>query len=160
MSAYCIYNIKEHTMSFEEFDSLSKELVQYGVLNNVGFFFHSLGYAGDLIKNEKMQNYFFISDSFLYQNADDLLDAGAIDFVKFKKKYSFFEDIAKILRKYKIQKIEIYISDETENILEFETFETSDNKLIEKLFENIEKKKEEFAGCFYPLKIVLEEENL
>lgn len=154
MSAYCIYNIKEHTMTFEEFDSLAKELVQYGVRKNIGFFFHSF-YVSDLIKSEKMQNYFLISDSFLYQNADELLSVGATaGLVEFKKKYSFFEDIIKILRKYKIQKLVLYISDETEEISDFETFETSDNNLIETLFENIEKNKEKFAGRFYPLKIV------
>lgn len=67
MSAICIVNLKRHSLNYNEMNLMSKDLIRIALLNDVSVFFHSYDYGEKIIKSAQMQNFFLMSDSFLYK---------------------------------------------------------------------------------------------
>lgn len=75
MSAICLIVLKEPNLEFDDFNELSKKLVRFAVDNNLAVFFQN-SYFPDLFSKDNFNQFFFMSDSFLYQNCDFLTTEG------------------------------------------------------------------------------------
>lgn len=116
MSELCLFNIKEKNLKFEELNELAKDVTRYSLKNGYGSFFNTADYAYDFVEKVGMKTYFILSDSFLYKNADDLLDTTRFaydsksDYRKhFFETFSFFEDYLDIVFKYDVDSVEVWI---------------------------------------------------
>lgn len=154
MSAICIVNLKRHSLNYNEMNLMSKDLIRIALLNDVSVFFHSYDYGEKIIKSAQMQNFFLMSDSFLYKNCeflnsewflnseDDLRDEESTK-QAFMQRYHFFEEIIKKIFKYNVKEIEIYISGEIYSVSSNDDFirvGTSEKDFLNKLFESLEDK--------------------
>lgn len=115
MSELCLVNLKDYDGGFDEYDDLSRQIVKYAANNHLAAFFSS-DYMSDFVEKIGMKTYFFMSDSFLYENCEFLsLDYDAyheIDTLeKFAKKFYFIRDIVDILITNRVKTIEIYVSE-------------------------------------------------
>ncbi len=116
MSELCLFNIKEKKLKFEELNELAKDVTRYSLENGYGSFFNTADYAYDFVEKVGIKTYFILSDSFLYKNADDLLDTTRFaydsksDYRKhFFETFSFFEDYLDIVFKYDVDSVEVWI---------------------------------------------------
>lgn len=116
MSELCLFNIKEKNLKFEELNELAKDVTRYSLENGYGSFFNTSDYAYELIEKAGMKTYFILSDSFVYENADDLLDTmrfvydSKSDYKKhFLETFGFFEDYLDIVFKYDVDSVEVWI---------------------------------------------------
>jgi len=155
MSEICIINLKNHTLDFEGLNILANELIKVALDNNVAVFFNSYDYGEELIKNIDMHNFFLMSDSFLYKNCG-FLESGW--FIKgyrngfqntesiksvFISKYSFFNKIIATIFKYKVNEIELLLSNAiyaVHNKEDFNIIKTDKNDFFDKLFDSLEDK--------------------
>lgn len=118
MSNICIVNLKDNNINnnVKILNRLSKELIQYSLDNNIAVFFNSYDYGEEIINEAKMKCFFLMSDSFIYKNCEFLstnflMKTNNKNIEKvFLKKYQFFEDVLKIIFKYDVSLIEIFIS--------------------------------------------------
>lgn len=164
MSAICLVNLKDHTLSFEKLNNLAKELVKYSLENNLGVFFNTTDYGYDIIESGSMRNYFLLSDSFLYENCEFLEESYLLALgvksneevqKRFLEKFSFFDQIIKILFQNDITIIEIYISEygTEETAQEFTENVTTKDKFLEKLYNTFVNSEDVFT--FPPVKFVI-----
>ena len=133
------FNLKEY--KFNLLDAFAKELVLNSLKENYAVFFND-DYCRFFFK-EGVDNTILISDSFLYRQADGILDVTNIieeDEGVFKKKfiqrYEFLKKIIKIMFKYKIEDVNLFLSEGGESDLgEYISVETYQDNMIEKLYE-------------------------
>ena len=161
MSAICLINPKSHKLKFEELNEMAKKIIRYTLDNNMAAFFNSHDYDSGLIKAVKVENFFLLSDSFIYQNADDLLDTISIrrrSMKTFKKdfldKFHFFTDILEIIFSFKITEVDIYVSEggDSGDVEDFDLIQTNQHDFLNDLHDCIIKYADEWAYCFPPLK--------
>lgn len=169
MSSFCCINLKENNLKkdFNSYNELAKELMAYALNNDLAIFFNSYDYWQDVIEKGKFNEFFLLSDSFLYKSCE-LLDN--TEFVKlieenddinvyknaFIKKYSLFKDIVDIIFKYSVSVIEIYISED--DITEYEDFKnlvSTKETILNDLFESVINSVNEYGNEFPNLKIII-----
>lgn len=102
-----------------------------------------------------------LSDSFLYRNADDLLDVTAFVYdtdefyeKKFIEKYSFFSKLVDVIFKYEIDVIDLYITEQGDDKFDEYIFEeVKKENLLEKLFDAFIKTSSQTGYTFPNIKI-------
>lgn len=162
MSAVCIVNLKEHKLSFDQLNDLANKLVALSLQKQKAVFFHSRDYRYDLIQESEMQNYFLMSDSFLYKNCE-FLEEPLYCLIKdnifetrkaFYKQYQFFSDVIKTIFDYDISFIEIYISADGSvgSIKDFYTIKSCRDEFLEDLFLSVFDSKQEILNEFPTVK--------
>ncbi len=154
MSALCIFHLKEHSMSFEELNSLAREVVRCCLDRGLGVIFNSFDYAANIIAQGRMKNFFFLSDSFLYKNCD-FLDAAITEDVtdldicrkEFLTRFSFLREILEILFRFPLRQAEVFVSTDgaAENINDFIIEEVGHKAFLNALFESIYRYADRYA---------------
>lgn len=160
MSAICIVDLKNHGLDFNQLNQLAKEIIQYTLNNNLAASFND-DYDEELIKEIGTSNFFLMSDSFLYRHADFLdttslfLDGNIDKFRKeFFERFSFFTEIIKILFKFKILAIDIYLDiTNCSSIEDFVAIETNQDDFLKDLFDSVIKYANEYAYGFPTVKL-------
>lgn len=162
MSAICLVNLKKHNLEFDQLNLLANELIQFALNNKLAVFFNSYDYGSELICDGKMNDFFLMSDSFLYKNCEFLNTCG-LDFDKsnetakssFMKKFGFFNIIIHKIFQFNVNCVEIYISEDgsANSVADFETIKTSENNFLAVLYDEIIKRAKEYAYGFPSLKI-------
>ena len=140
MSALLLFKFSTKHIKFDEENKLANEIVNCALKN---YFAVSFNNCVDLISQEDNFNSFFVSDSFLYTHADEILDL--TDFVfedepvfkkRFIEKYSFLEKLIEILFHYKTEFINIFFSEYGETDLkEYLDIEATAQNVLEKIYE-------------------------
>lgn len=152
MSETCLVNLKDFKCGFEELNNLSKQIVKYAVDHDLAVFFCS-DYMHDFTVKAGMKSYFFMSDSFLYENCEFLsLDYDSCREIntieKFYERFHFFGDIVEILQKNKVQKIEIYISEDAlSDVDRFDEIASTSKSIVKDLYDVIILNNED--SCFF-----------
>ena len=160
MSAICLMEFNAKQLSFEKLNKLANEIIANALSNNYAAFFNDC-YAENFIKDKERMTYLLLSDSFLYRNADDLLDVTAFVYEadeiykkKFIEKYSFFSKLIDIIFKYEIDVIDLYITEQGDNKFDEYIFEgVKKEKLLEKLFDAFIKSSSQTGYTFPNIKI-------
>jgi len=153
MSDTLIVDLKDKRSSFDKkLNKFANEIVKFCLDNNIAAFFNS-DYSSELVKLANMKNYFLVSDSFLYEQCDELLDIaplydstdnaykrkGAFDKSKweehyrdeFYKKFKWFTGLLDIIFCYEVESIDIYIeSYESLPLDEYYTIKTSHKNFL------------------------------
>ena len=135
MSSLCIFELKEHNLSFEDNNRLAKELIKISLANDVAVTFND-DYWQTLIATAGLKDYFTVSSSFLYKDCDfsgnaslfeidDIIDEicgernsccyiekeDDLFYRKVMKKYGFLCEIIDCIFMYDVNKINLYLSD-------------------------------------------------
>lgn len=115
MSALLLIKYDVHNVEFANLDKLSKTIVADGLRNDYAVSFND-SYASDFLHG-KATNTIVVSDSFLYRQADELLDVTEYVYEdeqvfkrKFAQKYIFLQRLVEKLLDFDAQNIEIYFS--------------------------------------------------
>lgn len=144
MSLSCIFNLKLNSEKFEEVNQLANDIIRYANNNGLGVFFNIRGYK--IITQAEMETYFILSNSFLYENGNELLSTQFInDFsnevsskLEFVAHFKFFEAILKLIFNYKVNIVEIYIdSCVGTNIEDFDVYYANQNNFLDILYKSI-----------------------
>lgn len=69
MSGLCLINLCKHNMNYEELNKFSREIVFWTYEKNMDVHFNSIDYSNTLVKENNMECFFTLSDSFLHENA-------------------------------------------------------------------------------------------
>lgn len=157
MSAICLIVLKEPNLEFDEFNELSKKLVRFAVDNNLAVFFQN-SYFPDLFSKDNFNQFFFMSDSFLYQNCDFLTTEGigykGVDIFRkeFMNKFGFFNTIFSIVFNY-VKSFDVYITGGGVSTLEdFDIMQTTESDFLQDLFKCILDRSDEYAYGFPTIK--------
>lgn len=158
MSAICIVNLKEHNLNFDELNALAKKIVKYCLDHELGAAFNAFDYGENLIEEENMRNFFLLSDSFLYKNCDILNDIPFVDSYNvsdsekvFTEKYSFFNDILKIIFSFNVYEVTVLIDTwETESVADFNRFSATPDNFTHLLFESVKNYTEQYHQYIIP----------
>lgn len=118
MSAVCLLNFNTKHLTFEQLNNLANDMVKNALLNGIAVYFND-NIVEELLSDEKSNTSVILSDSFLYRNADDLLDFTNFAYETeenyktiFIQKYSFLSQLIDIVLGYKIESIDLYISEQ------------------------------------------------
>lgn len=118
MSAVCLLNFNSKHLTFEQLNNLANDMVKNALLNGIAVYFND-NIVEELLSDEKSNTSVILSDSFLYRNADDLLDFTNFAYETeenyktiFIQKYSFLSQLIDIVLGYKIESIDLYISEQ------------------------------------------------
>lgn len=160
MSAICLMEFNAKQLSFEALNELANEIIANALSNNYAAFFNDC-FAESFIKDEERMTYLLLSDSFLYRNADDLLDVTAFVYdtdeiyeKKFIEKYSFFSKLVDVIFKYEIDVIDLYITEQGDDKFDAYIFEeVKKENLLEKLFDVFIKSSSQTGYTFPNIKI-------
>ena len=161
MSAIFLINIKEYDFDYDLLNAFSNEIVDCALKHKIGIHFNELGYSRELIEENKMKCYFFLSDSFLHCNASflDMTEFAYLNMFDFKKRFferfSFLDEMMAILKKYKIRNIELYASEDGSANYEKDFMQVTSNyhSVMEALFQAIYDASSEFAFEFPSIKV-------
>ena len=143
MSDFLLINLKKKNTNYEELNNLTRRIVAFSLKNNIGVSFNSYDYYEKIITENEMENFFFISSSFLFKNCDllynSILDSNLVNKKKiFLKKFKFLRKLIGILLKNKIQQVEIYVSGSpVDKSSEFKEIKTQKKELLEVLFNEV-----------------------
>lgn len=139
MSESCLIDLSRNKLSFKEQEHLASELIKDAVNKHYGVHFNAIGYAPNIVKNNKIKFYYYISESFLYINSNffDFSDMWYIDEKNdikrnIIKKFSILINQIEYLIKENINLIDIYFTEgsDTEEQNDFkEIFFQGDNIL-------------------------------
>lgn len=171
MSAICIVNLKESNLisEFDNYNRLARELIQFALNNDIAIFFNSYDYGEEIIRDGGMKNFFLMSDSFLYKNCEFL---NTIDLAydwgsdrakqKFMKKYGFLKEMLKIVFRYDVQLVELFVSDDgsVDCVSDFEELKSSSETFLTDIYDYILAHAWKDAYCFPTVKLVIENPNL
>lgn len=118
MSAVCLLNFNTKHLTFEQLNNLANDMVKNALLNGIAVYFND-NIVEEFLSDEKSNTSVILSDSFLYRNADDLLDFTNFAYETeenyktiFIQKYSFLSQLIDIVLGYKIESIDLYISEQ------------------------------------------------
>lgn len=142
MSAICIVNLKKHNLEYDKLNDMAKKIVRYCLdHDNLAVFFNALDYGKNLVDDEHMQNFFLLSDSFLYKNCEFLEDFYynpetelAETEKDFNEKYKFFLDIFDIVFQYDVSEITVYVDDSVAGINDFEPLSATTEEFLPLFF--------------------------
>ena len=169
MSGVCIINLKKHNLTFEKINELAEKLMFVALQNHVAVFFHS-NYRKDIIESAKMQNYFVMSDSFVYRNCNFLETNSIIEKLylnnafsyeefhrAFKERSKFFNEIIDNIFQYDVSLIEIYISGSgcVSSANDFELRKTSTKNFLLDLFSSLQDYENDYNYEFSNVKFEL-----
>lgn len=153
MSAICLISFDTKKLSFEQLNKLANQTMMTALLNNYAIFYNDC-FAEKFMKREKQKTTILLSDSFLYRNADDLLDVTAFAYDsdadykrKFIKKYSFFTALINVIFSYNIDSINLYITEQGDD--DYIYLETKNDNMVEELF-NLFIKNSSKTGYTFP----------
>ncbi len=173
MSAICIVDHTSgmSTIDFEKYNMMAKEVIGYCLKNDLAAFFNSYDYGKEVIESVGMDQFFLLSDSFLYKNCEFLDTTGcgiygseknlhfSIEQFKldFLARFSFFKDIVDILNGYGIDAIDIYLDESggAESFTDFDTLPVDYDDFLEKLCEYIISNAATYSYCFPAVKLEL-----
>lgn len=137
MSGLCIVNLKEHNLNEEKMNEMANNLIRVSLKNHIAVHFNGRDYGQELVKEEKMHEFFILSHTFLYKNCD-LLNLEPLmlklykakdfeDFIKkekmrnlpekekfqeyFCREYNFFNEIISSVFLYDVSLIEIFMTE-------------------------------------------------
>ncbi len=126
---------------FENVNAMVQEIIRHALSSGYAVRFHDAYIAGTW--GEKIaENTFTISDSFLYSQADELLDVTSFAYDteeeykrKFLEKYRFFNSLFDILFAHGISEVELYILTNNEgDLAACIPVKTSREEFLETLF--------------------------
>lgn len=154
MSAICVVNLKEHTLSYKNSNDMAKKLVEFALEKDLGVLFHTSDYAYDFMQSESMKNCFLLSDSFLSENCEFLeesyqllLNIASDDDLRnrFYRKYGFFQGVIDILFQFGVNLVEIYISENgmVESVDDFSVTMSTRESFLDTLYQSFLKNIEE-----------------
>ena len=161
MSGIIIYNLKNYKNSFEDLNKLADKLIRFALKNDLGISFNN--YGKPIEKFYKLDNFFNVSDSFVYITADYLLNKSEnIDFEKqssktlFSKTFFFFDKIHNLLVRNDIKSYELFISGNSlqDNINDFEEIFIKSDSVSALIYNEIIKNAKEYAYSFPPLRFI------
>ncbi len=166
MSAICIVNLKESNLigEFDNYNRLAKELIQFALDNDIAIFFNSYDYGEEIIRDGGMKNFFLMSDSFLYKNCEFLNTTDlAYDWgsdrakQKFMKKYGFLKEMLKIVFRYDVRLVELFVSDDgsVDRVSDFEELKSNSETFLTDIYDYILAHALEDAYCFPTVKLVI-----
>ena len=162
MSNICIFNLKKYNMSFLEKNSLAQELVKIALKNDIGITFND-HYWEPILKDAKMDFYFTLSSTFLAIDSDTLgvdpildlfslvmdltggdvykkLEKDKMFYNAFKHRFNFLGEMINEVFKFKVELLEIYISEsgcEIGDLEDFEKINTTTKRFMKDLFNSV-----------------------
>ena len=158
MSAVCLLNFNTKHLIFEQLNNLANDMVKNALLNGIAVYFND-NIVEELLSDEKSNTSVILSDSFLYRNADDLLDFTNFAYETeenyktiFIQKYSFLSQLIDIVLGYKIESIDLYISEQG-NFDNYIYVETKKENAVYELFDTFMEHSLKTGYTFPDLKI-------
>lgn len=159
MSALLLIKYDVQNVDFANLDKLAKTIVADGLRNDYAVSFND-SYASDFLQG-KATNTIVVSDSFLYRQADELLDITEYVYEdeqvfkrKFAQKYSFLQCLAEKLLDFGARNIEIYFSTSDGCVAsDYVCVETTANALTENLLDTFLKNAHQ-TGFTFPDMII------
>ena len=165
MSSVCIFNLKKSDLTYSELNSMLKTLINSALTEDMAIFYGYQCYADDLIKSANMEKYFFVSDSFVYPNADfvepgNYSELTSLNYSSFSKKFDFLNRFIEVIFRFSIQRIEIYMTSDgsVNSALDFEEVECTRNNFMEILFQSVLSHSLEYDYGFPTVKYIVQKE--
>ena len=158
MSALFVINLKEPKIGFKKLNKLANKIIKFSLKNNIGVSFNCYDYYEKIIQEADMQNFFFVSESFLFKNCDILDTSKFINQHKPKKiffsKFKFLKKLVSLIKKSGLEKIEVFLSgDSVEEISDFKEIWTKKENLLIDLYDELFIRENEISCVFPSLKI-------
>lgn len=141
MSALCIISLDDAKREFTDFDNLAKQLVLSGIRNDFALHFNYCNGIEDKISKANIKNFISVSESFVYNNCDELFDLTKFAYYEtiskeeFALQFKFLSIIVDIIFSFGFEKIDIYLSEDG-----LDCFDT---------YNKIETKADSFFEAFY-----------
>lgn len=160
MSLLCFFSFDAKRLSFEKLNNLSNEIMHNALQNEYAAFFND-SFLDDIKIKEQLATTLLLSDSFLYRNADGLLDVSDYVYDKkktfrneFIKKYGFILQLINILFKHEINVIDFYVL--STGCTNYTHLQTKKDFLLKDLLNEFLKQVPETGFTFPDLKIQIE----
>ena len=170
MSSFCFVYLAKNKVSkhFKTYNQLANRVVKYALEHKFAVFFNSYDYGSNIIEEAGMKDFFLVSDSFLYKNCEllnttkfarKMLNYEMFDNKKaFFRKYRIFSELLNIIFDYDVSEIEIYFTDDAENLSEFDEIRTTKENFLLDLYNAVEAAIPEYAGLFPTVKVCVKKE--
>lgn len=167
MSSFCCVNLAKNKVSkhFKKYNQIANRVVEYALEHKFAVFFNSYDYGLNIIEEADMKDFFLVSDSFLYKNCEllnttefarKMLKDEMFDTKKaFFRKYRIFNELVNIIFEYEVSEIEIYFTDDAENLSEFDVKQTTKENFLLDLYNAVEAAVPEYAGLFPTVKFCI-----
>ena len=143
MSELFLVNPNTYNLSYEKLNAFANNVTSFALNSHLGVRFNDSEYFPQLTSETNMQNYFYVSDSFLHCNATflDMCEYAYLSEEEFKsvffEKFFFIGQLLKIIQKHGISNVEIFISEdgsiESEN--DFYVISATKADVLQRLYE-------------------------
>ena len=160
MSECFLVNAEVSNLNYEKLNAFVNNVTLFALESHLGVRFNDSEYFPQLTNATNMQNYFYVSDSFLHCNAN-FLDMSAYAYLNegdfktaFFDKFSFIDRLLTIIQRHEISKVEIFISEDgsIESDNDFFTISTTKEEALLRLYECV--KANDYPFGFPSIKII------